>query len=268
MRHEPSYLALAQEAALAGGKVLMKHFGTLAPDEIVKKGANDFVSRVDTESEAAIRRVILEACPSHEFLGEEGGAVGALSEWRWLVDPLDGTSNYVSGLAQFSVSIALHDHGSPVVAVVYDPVRDITYQAERGAGARCNGEPMSVASARGMADSLIGTGFPFRHHEVLAEYVETFQRVFTSSAGVRRMGSAALDLAYVACGATGGFWEFLLSPWDVAAGALLVEEAGGVVTDTEGGQNYLESGNIVAGAPAVHEALLSAINPARSEPPG
>ena len=250
---------VALEAARAGADVLMTHFGGLGADDVQTKTKNDFVSFVDSESEKAIRRVILGAFPHHQFLGEEHGMVGDESGWRWIVDPLDGTSNYVTGVPQFSISIALHQDGCPTAAVVLDPVRDEAYCAERGAGAWRNGERVQVANDRSMADSLVGTGFPFRHHEVLDDYVATFREVLPRSAGVRRMGSAALDLSYVASGALGGFWEFLLSPWDIAAGALLIEEAGGVMSDFAGADNYLDSGNVVAGSPVVHRELLAIV---------
>jgi myo-inositol-1(or 4)-monophosphatase len=160
---------------------------------------------------------------------------------------------------QFAVSIALQHEEELVASVVYDPNREELYSAERGAGAWRNDVPIAVAEGQELADALIGTGFPFRHHEVLDDYVATFRAIFPLVAGVRRPGSAALDFAYVASGATGGFWEFLLAPWDIAGGALLIEEAGGVITDFAGRSGYLASGNVVTGAPGIHRELLAVV---------
>jgi len=254
-----NFVEVACDAARAGARILMGHFRELTPEEIFTKRRNDFVSFVDNQSEQAIRQVILEAFPDHQFLGEEQGIVGDPGAWRWIVDPLDGTSNYVHGVPQFAVSIALQHASRLVASVVLDPVRGELFTAERGGGAWRNGERIGVAFGQTMADALIGTGFPFRHHEVLDDYVATFREVFPQVAGVRRPGSAALDFAYVASGATAGFWEFLLAPWDIAGGALLIEEAGGVITDFAGGSNYLGSGNVVTGSPDIHRELLRII---------
>lgn len=238
--------------------MLLKHFRELAAEDIRTKTENDFVSFVDRESENTIRRVILEAFPHHEFLGEESGSVGG-GEWRWIVDPLDGTSNYVHGVPQFAISIALQHHGQMVAGLILDPVRGDEYTAERGGGAWRNGQRLRVAHGQPLADALIGTGFPFRAREVFEDYLATFREIYPRVSDVRRPGAAALDFAFVAAGAAGGFWEFRLSPWDIAAGAILIEEAGGVITDFAGGTDYLSSGNVVAGAPHIHRELLSCV---------
>lgn len=256
-RTDVIFVEVGKEAALAGARILMKHFRELDPAEIRTKERNDFVSYVDNQSEQAIREVILGAFPDHQFLGEEQGLIGDAGTWRWIVDPLDGTSNYVHGVPQFAVSIALQHNGEVVASVVYDPNREELYCAERGAGAWRDGARIRVAEGQELTDALIGTGFPFRHHEALDDYVATFRTIFPLVAGVRRPGSAALDFAYVASGATAGFWEFLLAPWDIAGGALLIEEAGGVITDFAGGGGYLESGNVVTSAPKIHRELLT-----------
>ncbi len=255
-----TFTDVAVQAAEAGARILLEHFRSLDPAEIKTKQRNDFVSFVDSRSEQAIREVILGAYPHHQFVGEEQGARGSESdEWRWIVDPLDGTSNFVHGVPQFSVSIALEHAGELVASVVLDPVRNDLYRAELGSGAYLNGKRLRVAETQSLEEALIGTGFPFRHHEVLDDYLATFRSVFPRVAGVRRPGSAAIDFAWVACGFTAGFWEFLLSPWDVAGGALLITEAGGIITDFAGGKNFLVSGNVVAGAPKIHCELLSIV---------
>jgi myo-inositol-1(or 4)-monophosphatase len=255
-----NYVETAIEAANAGAAILLEHFRELSPGDIETKQRNDFVSFVDTTSESAIREVILAKFPDHQFVGEESGASGDTnSAWKWIVDPLDGTSNYVHGVPQFSVSIALHHGDESVAATVLDPVRGDLYTAERGSGTYLNGNRVRCAEGQPMTDALIGTGFPFRAHHVLDDYLATFREIFPRAAGIRRPGSAALDFAWVACGYTAAFWEFLLSPWDIAGGALLITEAGGVVTDFAGGNGYLRSGNTVAGAPQVHAELLRII---------
>ena len=229
------------------------------------KERNDFVSFVDNQSEQVIRRTILEAFPDHQFVGEEQGKYGLPGQWRWICDPLDGTSNFVHGVAQFSVSIALLKDEEVVVSVVFDPVRNELFAAERGASVTLNDEAISVADGQELADALVGTGFPFKRHQVLDDYTATFREIFPRVAGVRRMGSAALDLSYVAAGIYGGFWEFVLSPWDIAGGALLIEEAGGVITDFAGADNYLTNGRVVAGTPEIHADLLEIIQTVLSE---
>lgn len=254
-----SYVETAEHAARAAAEVLLTHFRQIDLSDARTKSTNDFVSHVDNESERVIRDIILNAYPDHRFLGEEEGMSGTGDEWCWIVDPLDGTSNYVHGVPQFSVSIALQHRGEPVAAIVYDPLRDDLHAAEKASGTYLNGEPASIAHDQPMADALIGTGFPFRHHKVLDDYVATFAAVFPKVSGIRRPGSAAIDFAWVACGFTAGFWEFLLSPWDVAAGALLITEAGGIITDFAGGDGFLKSGNVVAGSPNVHAELLDTV---------
>lgn len=244
---------------------MVAHFRKLDFEDVHSKERNDFVSFVDNQSEQVIRQTILEAFPGHQFVGEEQGMFGVPGEWRWICDPLDGTSNFVHGVPQFSVSIALLHEDEVVVSVVLDPVRDELFAAERGAGVTLNDRPIAVADGQSFADALIGTGFPFKRHQVLDDYTATFREVFPKAAGVRRMGSAALDLAYVAAGVYGGFWEFVLSPWDIAGGALLIEEAGGVITDFAGSDQYLSNGRVVAGAPEIHAELLETVQVVLSE---
>ena len=260
-----TYIDVAVEAARSSAELLKTHFRNMESGQIQTKQRNDFVSFVDSQSEQIIRRAILEAFPDHQFVGEEQGLYGVPGEWKWIVDPLDGTSNFVHGIPQFAISIALLHNDEAVTAVVLDPIRDELYTAERGEGTRRNGTPVAVADDQPLSDILMGTGFPFRAQHLLDDYMATFREVFPMVAGVRRMGSAALDLAYVASGELGGFWEFVLAPWDIAAGALLIEEAGGVITDFLGEDNYLESGNVLTGAPDIHAELLEVIQTVLSE---
>jgi myo-inositol-1(or 4)-monophosphatase len=259
-----NYLETATTAARAGASVLMEHFRNLDFSDVKTKERSDFVSHVDNRSEQAIRRIILEEYPDHLFVGEEQGAFGVPGEWRWIVDPLDGTSNYVHGVAQFSVSVALLQGDDVVASVVFDPMKEEMYRAERGSGAFRNDTRIHVSDLP-LRDALIGTGFPFKGISQLDDYLATFHEVFSSCAGVRRMGSAALDLAYVASGEYGGFWEFILSPWDIAGGALLIKEAGGVITDFAGDAGYLDNGRVIAGGPAVHQELLGIVQTVLSE---
>ncbi len=260
-----THMDVALKAARAGAEVLLRHFRELDFDDVHSKQRNDFVSFVDSQSEQVIRQTVLEAFPDHQFVGEEQGMYGVPGEWRWICDPLDGTSNFVHGVPQFSVSIALLRKDEVVASVVLDPVRNELFAAERGSGATLNEKTVRVAAGQPLAEALIGTGFPFKRHQVLDDYAATFREIFPRVAGVRRMGSAALDLSYVAAGLYGGFWEFVLSPWDIAGGALLIEEAGGVITDFAGGDDYLKNGRVVAGAPDIHCELLDTIQTVLSE---
>jgi myo-inositol-1(or 4)-monophosphatase len=175
-----------------------------------------------------------------------------------VIDPLDGTTNFIHGYPQVGVSVALIEDRKPVIGVTYDPVRDELFEAGRGIGTCCNGRPLSVSKAKSLGESLLGTGFPFRKYEYLESYLETFRKLFLGCRGIRRAGAAVLDLAHLAAGRLDGFWELYLKPWDMAAGALMIEEAGGTVTDFFGEDGYLSSGNIVAGNPAIHGEILKA----------
>ncbi|HEV2721077.1 MAG TPA: inositol monophosphatase family protein [Thermoanaerobaculia bacterium] len=254
-------LDIAAEAARRCAAVLLGYWEQLGKEDADLKARNDWVSRADRESEAAIIACIHEHRPHDAVLGEEGGAVGDGGNDRtWIVDPLDGTSNYLQHFPVWSVSIGLR-HGTEIVAgLIFEPLRDIVYSAERGAGAFRNGQRMAVSSQNGVEGSFLATGFPFRAQQHVRAYVLIFQDVISIAKGVRRAGSAALDLAYTAAGTFDGFFEMHLSPWDVAAGSLLITEAGGVVSDFSGGGRWLERGNIV-GAPApVHRELVEMIN--------
>lgn len=252
-----SLVETAVEAAKAGGEVLVANWRNLPRGSVAEKMKNDFVTYADRESEERIAAAIRQRFPEDTFLGEEGGPrLGREGARVWIVDPLDGTSNFVSGFPFWCVSIAAQERGELMAAAIWDPLRDEMYTAERGAGAYRNGERLSVTSRPGLDGAFIATGFPFRNRHKIDSYLALFKAVFLHARAIRRAGSAALDLAYVAAGVFDGFFEFRLSPWDVAAGALLIEEAGGRLCDFDGGSRYLERGNVVAGSPAVAEELL------------
>lgn len=246
-------------AARRGAEVLLRYWEHLGKDDADLKARNDWVSTADRESEAAIVAAIREHRPDDTFLGEESGRSAGASDRTWVIDPLDGTSNYLQHFPIWSVSIALRERGETVAGVIYEPLRDLFFTAEKGSGAFRNGARMRVSSHDRVEAAFLATGFPFRAQEYVESYVKIFTEIIRTSKGVRRAGSAALDLAYTAAGTFDGFFEMHLAPWDVAAGALLVSEAGGIVTDFSGGQRWLERGNIVGAAPKVHAELLTII---------
>lgn len=257
-------LNIAIRAARAAGKVLLRHVDRLDQIKVQTKSRNDFVSEVDRSAEQAIIQELRARFPSHAILAEESGAQGE-GDYQWVIDPLDGTANYLHGLPQFSVSIALRLRGQLECAVVYDPLREELYTAARGEGAQLNDRRLRVAGRPSLDGALIGTGFPFRDQRHIDAYLGMFKDMTLSTAGLRRPGSAALDLAYVAAGRTDGFWELGLSPWDFAAGALLITEAGGTVTDLVGGSRYFDTCNLVAGNLKVHQAMVELIRPHLSD---
>lgn len=251
---------IASHAAREGAAVLLRYWETLGREDADLKARNDWVSAADRESEQAIVAAILEHCPGDGFLGEETGRTGDQGAARtWIIDPLDGTSNYLQHFPMWCVSIGLREKGETIAAVIYEPLRDLFFTAERGAGAFRGSARMHVSTHGALEGSFLATGFPFRAQEYVDTYVKIFTDVIRVSKGVRRAGSAALDLAYTAAGVFDGFFEMHLAPWDVAAGALLVTEAGGVVTDFSGGQRWLDRGNIVGATPKVHEELMTVI---------
>jgi myo-inositol-1(or 4)-monophosphatase len=253
-------LDTAIAAAREAGEVLVGHFGRLDAALVEEKALNDVVSIADRESEAVIRRVVLGAFPLDRFLGEETGLSGAdETAPSWIVDPLDGTANFVRGFPHWAVSIARTRAGllgALEVGVVWDPVKNDLFTAESGSGAFRNGQRLRVPPRLGLEGSALATGFPFRQQHKIDRYLSIFRALFMKSRSIRRAGSAALDLAYVAAGIFDGFFEFGLSPWDSAAGALLIAEAGGIVTDFEGGPTWRTRGNVLAATPGVHAALL------------
>jgi myo-inositol-1(or 4)-monophosphatase len=255
---EPDYLSTALEAAQRAGEVILQNLGSLSKDDVQHKQVSDYVTRVDRTAEKIIIETIHAVFPDHHFLAEESSHEAGQKEFLWIIDPLDGTTNYIHGYPQFSVSIALQHSGKIIVAVVYDPVRNEFFTAEKNSGAFLNKRPIRVSN-NSLPDSLISTGFPFRSKKHIDKYLELFKNIFNRVSGMRRAGSAALDLAWLAAGRCDGFFEIGLSPWDIAAGSLLIHEAGGIVTDFGGGPDYLLTGNIVACTPALHKEILNEV---------
>ncbi|MBO2675778.1 inositol-1-monophosphatase [Shewanella algae] len=259
-------LTIAVRAARAAGQTIMRAYTELDRIEVDAKGVNDFVTSVDKEAEAAIIYQIRKSYPDHSIVGEENGENrGTNQDYLWIVDPLDGTNNFVNGVPHFAVSIAMQYKGKTEVAVVYDPVRDELFSAVRGKGAKLNDFRIRVNNVSDLSGSLVATGFPFKARQHTETYMKLFGETFSLCADLRRAGSAALDLAYVAAGRVDAFFELGLKPWDIAAGDLIVREAGGTVTDFSGGHNYLLSGNIVAGAPKATSLLVKRFRPLLSD---
>lgn len=253
-------LNIAVRAARRAGDLIVRSLPRLDSIQVETKGRNDFVSDVDRAAEREIMTTIRNAHPDHAFLAEESGRSGE-SEFVWIVDPLDGTTNFLHGFPTFSVSIALERRGRLEQAVVYDPLRQELFTASRGEGAQLEGKRIRVSRQKGLDSALIGTGFPYRENaQWLDVYMNMLKTVMSCTAGIRRPGSAALDLAYVAAGRLDGFWELGLSPWDTAAGTLLIQEAGGRV-GTLTGEVYKQGGHVIAGTPKVYEALIEALKP-------
>ncbi len=253
-------LNFAVKAARRAGAIINRASDNLDALTVQHKSLNDLVSEVDRAAEDAIIDSLKSVYPDHAILAEESGASGA-SEYQWIIDPLDGTTNFLHGFPVYAVSIALAHKGQIQHAVVYDPTRNDLYTASRGSGAYLNDKRLRVSRRDKLIDSLIGTGFPFRASADIDAYTAMFKTLTTKTAGIRRPGAAALDLASVAAGRLDGFWEIGLSPWDMAAGILLITEAGGLVGDLEGESNYMDSGRIVAGNPKIFAQLLQAIQP-------
>jgi myo-inositol-1(or 4)-monophosphatase len=248
-------LRLAVDAARSAGRIMMREAGRIRPEDASRKGPRDFVTEIDRECERLIRRRIHKGFPSDAILSEEKGGKMPHAEYLWLVDPLDGTVNYMHRFPLFCVSIAMAVNQKIEIGVVYDPVHDELFSCKRNEGARLNDEPIAVSGCRDMARAYVATGFPSRFKDEADRYVKGFRKVLTSVAGLRRAGSAALDLAYVACGRFDGFWEPRLFPWDMAAGVLLIETAGGIVTNESGKPWTLSSRGVITGNRRVHGHL-------------
>ncbi|MGB5260323.1 MAG: inositol-1-monophosphatase [Gammaproteobacteria bacterium] len=253
-------LNIAVRAARSAGNIISQSMTKLDSISVQAKDHNDFVSSVDRDAERAIISILRKAYPDHAILAEESGATRG-DDFQWIIDPLDGTTNYLHGFPQFAVSIALRHKGRLEQAVVYDPLSQELFTATRGDGAMLNDRRIRVSKRTSLEGALIGTGFPFKAQHHLDTYLDMFRALFPQSAGIRRAGAAALDLAFVAAGRLDGFWEIGLSTWDMAAGILLIQEAGGLSSDFSGGHNYLESGNLVAGNPKVFAEILKTIRP-------
>ncbi len=253
-------LNIAVRAARKAGDIIARFSIKVDTLNISSKGENDFVSEVDHLAEEAIIQTIQKAYPDHGFLAEESGATSG-NEYEWVIDPLDGTTNFLHNFPQYAVSIAMRHKGRLEIAVVYDPIKQEMFTAARGSGAHLNGKRIRVTKRANLKGALLGTGIPFRNMAILENYLHMLRALIPGSAGVRRAGSAALDLAYVAAGRLDGFWEYELNPWDIAAGILLIEEAGGLVSDFKGGFDYFQSGNVVAANPKILKAIIQAIEP-------
>ncbi|MDH3748728.1 MAG: inositol monophosphatase [Gammaproteobacteria bacterium] len=248
-------LNVAVMAARSAGDTLIRKMRSLDKLKVEKKGHNDFVSDADLAAERAVIATVQKHYPEHAFLAEESGVTGE-SEFVWIIDPLDGTTNYLHGFPVFAVSIALQVKGKLEHAVVYDPLRQELFTASRGQGAQLDGRKIRVSGRDRLEQSLIGTGFPFRQADAeMTPYLDMLHKVVRNTSGVRRPGAAALDLCYVAAGRLDAFWETGLSAWDLAAGALIIREAGGIVSGLDGSENFLDSGHVLCGTPRIYRAL-------------
>ncbi|MBW5802941.1 inositol monophosphatase [Coxiella endosymbiont of Ornithodoros amblus] len=254
-------LNIAIQAARNAARIIVRLVDRLYVLDINEKTHNDFVTQVDRLSEEEIINTIHKAYPNHAILAEEMGLQKYKNDYTWIIDPLDGTANFIHGFPQFAISIALKYRGTLETGLVYDPLRQELFTATRGSGAQLNNRKIRVSSCQKLSHALIGTGFPFKKEkELFLAYLKTFEAVFLQTNGIRRAGAAALDLAYVAAGRLDGFWEMSLRPWDMAAGILLITEAGGLVSDFKGENNYIENGSVIAGNPRMYKSLLEIIS--------
>jgi myo-inositol-1(or 4)-monophosphatase len=257
-------LNTAVKAARRGASVINRASFDIDRLKVSEKQQNDFVTEVDRAAEQAIIEVLQTAYPDHAILAEESGPSANLhdeNENVWIIDPLDGTTNFIHGFPQYCVSIALQQRGQITQAVVYDPTRNDLFTASKGGGAYLNEKRIRVAKRDKMAEALIGTGFPYRDMQGLEQYIGMFRVMTQKCAGLRRPGAAALDLAYVACGRLDGFFEKGLQPWDVAAGSLLITEAGGIVGNFSGESEYIYHGDVLAGSPRIFGQLVTLLSP-------
>lgn len=254
-------LNVATQAARTAGHRIINHMQDIDKLNIEHKGKNDYVSEVDKDAEKTIIEIIKKYYPDHAILAEESGKHEAAkkSDVRWIIDPLDGTTNYLHGFPQFCVSIAVEVKGKIEHAAIYDPSRDEMFTASRGQGARLDNSRIRVSEQKTLDNALLATGFPYHDFSYIDAYMESLKAFMTSTAGIRRPGSAALDLAYVACGRVDGFWEMNLKPWDIAAGILIIKEAGGLATDFRGGDECLTYGNIMAANPKLYKEMAQTI---------
>lgn len=254
-------LNTAIRAARNAGNLINRYVDRVDTLKVRNKQPHDFVTEVDRLAEQEIIGTLSKAYPGHAFLGEEGGFQNHTEARQptWIIDPLDGTTNFLHGFPQFAVSIALRHKDQLQVGVIYDPSRNELFTATRGGGARLNNRRIRVNTDSKFENSLIATGFPYYQYDDLERYLNILRTVITKTAGIRRPGSAALDLAYTAASRFDGFWEFNLKPWDIAAGTLIIQEAGGIVSDFDNGHSYFESGNILCAPPKIHRELLHII---------
>ena len=252
-------LNIAIRAARAAGDSIVREMDRACDIPIEVKGKNDFVTEVDKNAEEIIISTIQKSYPDHAFLAEESGQRGE-SDYLWIIDPLDGTTNFLHSFPHFAVSIALKQKGILNQAVVYDPLKQELFTATKGKGAQLNNRKIRVSSKKELDGALLGTGFPYSDEKAMLKFIESYKALFPKVAGIRRAGVASLDLAYVASGRLDGFWEFNLKPWDIAAGVLLIQEAGGISAELSGGLDYLESGNIISANPKLLKAMLKIVS--------
>jgi len=250
---------LAVFLATESGKILRENIGKITADDIEDKRPFDYVTEIDRACEQFIINSIKKHFPEHEILAEESGKSKHKNTYRWIIDPLDGTTNFIHGNPHSAVSIALQKEDEIILGVTYDPYRDELFYAEQGKGAYCNNRRIHVSKQEKISNCLIATGFPFKNRHLLDQYWCVLSEIFMNVSGIRRTGSAALDLAYVACGRFDGFWELKLSPWDIAAGTIIIEEAGGRITDFEGGDNHIWTGDVIASNVSIHDFILSIV---------
>ncbi len=260
----PAMLNIARKAARDAGKFIAQSSERIDKTVIEQKGAHDYVTEIDRRSESFIINTIQEAYPTHAILAEESGQSENTesSEYQWVIDPLDGTTNFIHGIPQYAISIALMHNNKIELGLVYDPIKQEEFSAIRGQGAQLNGRRIRVSQIKNMKDALIGTGFPFREDQLAITdmYFEQAKRIAKETAGIRRAGSASLDLAYVAAGRLDAYWEYGLQTWDIAAGILLVQEAGGLVSDPKGGHDFLKQGNLVCANQKLFKTFLQTLN--------
>ena len=252
-------LNIAVRAARKAGSIINRSSLSSEGLKVKAKQANDFVTQVDQAAEDAIIGIVRNAYPEHGFLAEESGRTEGKADYVWIIDPLDGTTNFIHGFPQYCVSIGVQHRGALAHAVVYDPLKNELFTASKGGGAFLNDRRIRVTKCLRLSEALVGTGFPFKEMGRVDLYLKQLRTLMSSSSGVRRAGAAALDLAYVACGRLDAFWELGLSPWDMAAGALLIQEAGGLVGDLSGDSGYLDKGEICAATPKIFPALLESL---------
>jgi len=249
-------LNIAVRAARRAGSIINRAALDGGGYEVRSKRMNDFVTKVDHAAEESIIEIVRKAYPDHAVLAEESGASTERSEYQWVIDPLDGTTNFIHGFPQYCVSIAIRHREALAHGVIYDPVKNELFTASKGRGAFLNDRRIRVSKCLRLGDALVGTGFPFKELGQIERYTGQLKQIMQTTAGVRRAGAAALDLAYVACGRLDAFWELGLSAWDMAAGALMIQEAGGLVGDLRGEDGYLESGEIACATPKIFPSLL------------
>jgi myo-inositol-1(or 4)-monophosphatase len=254
-------LTIAKRAALSAGRILLRHFDHLERLTVTTKQRSDFVSEADVQAEREIIQTLRRTYPNHGILAEESGEQPGQDDYQWIIDPLDGTTNFLHGIPHFAISIGFRHKNRLEAALVYDPIRQEMFVASRGESAQVNDRRIRVSGVIPMENALLGTGFPFRHPQHQPAYLGIFNTLMGRCLEIRRTGAASLDLAYVAAGRLDGFWEIGLKPWDMAGGALLVLEAGGLVGDFAGGNDFLQSGNVVAGNPKIFKALLQDMQP-------